>query len=1190
MKIYTDNSTLEEYFNAKNLDERILRARTADIFNCLAAYETMQAESGAEDRTVRFDAANQYYTKSGDIDLVNTHTWTGRAFLNLFKTPNDLDAIFFCFNNATQTDSKEAPSNVLAYMGKGLILLHMHKYTEALQMYKKALELNPDLPSYCRLGLAIAHYALHNNGKAKQAFERVLQMDEGKNVHALLGLYLLQFQEFQSLLLKFQQSAQNVSHGDNAILEQAKQQLLQAHDMLVRAEKLDGQSPLVRYHLSNFYFFQGQYSKSRDLADQALRKINDKHELEAQNNSAPGAKGKLSAIQTHQHFKAALNYNIARSYHMENNYDHALEYYQRGKELDESNLLILFGYAQMCLKNSEHDKALKSLLHLSSHHPSNYDVQRLLGITYNLMHNYTAAYSCLKKAVEKNSNDVELLIEFAETAQMNQAYQDSYLAYTRARRLLTEVHKITAPFELLNNLAVVALKMGKLEEAQQLWDHILNSDASNGNSNGAERFAPHLLTVHYNLAFLYEAQSKYDDAQKKLKEIIQHYPDYIDAHLRLGSIYQLAGNHKEAKEKYEEARSKQAESAVAASLLGNWHMDRGEMEAAKPFFEQILQFNSSSLSSTEREQYKRDAYAKIALGNIQVQKIHAKARKEMLAAQAHGNNPNDKKRIVNLNYRDAAQYYDSVLQKDDSEWYAAQGLGCVLAEQGKFTEAKEIFSSIKDNLAHTPSASDCADVWCNLGHVYGQLGMHVSAIKMYQHCLAHFSHSSTFDRFQLLLYLGRAYFYADQMQDCKKTLLRALQLNPSHQGTWYNLGLALEDYAINILQKDPNERSYNEVESASHELQHAFEIFEKLAQQNNADRNLGDIQTKSKSHAAWCSSNIQKGLVHLDFTRKKEAERAALLEKSLAKEAALQASIQMKREMEEKARVDELVKLEEIARLNEQKVQETITSEQWRAPVEEVKSTGRTRVKRERGEEGEGVEDEIAARRRQKKEDRKEKKRLEEAERARNAQGADEDEREMDEAERKRRKKDAKRAVKERKKAEKRAKRKKKGETDAEYDERMAAKKARKAAKKAAKAAAAEGGEVQAEGAMEGVEGAVEGAVAAEGAEQHEDSESSSSDEEGEGEGEGEEKEEGEGEQMEGEPEGEAAVEEEYVAPVADDDEQLPQAGRDKDRKRKKRRIDDDEEDEEMEAGQEQEAGDAEQTNTADEAPVDTSA
>lgn len=54
---------------------------------------------------------------------------------------------------------------------------------------------------------------------------------------------------------------------------------------------------------------------------------------------------------------------------------------------------------------------------------------------------------------------------------------------------------------------------------------------------------------------------------------------------------------------------------------------------------------------------------------------------------------------------------------------------------------------------------------------------------------------------QILLYLARTHYEAEQWQECKKTLLKAIHLAPSNYTLRFDTGVALQKFSASTLQK-----------------------------------------------------------------------------------------------------------------------------------------------------------------------------------------------------------------------------------------------------------------------------------------------------------------------------------------------------------------------------------------------------
>lgn len=76
----------------------------------------------------------------------------------------------------------------------------------------------------------------------------------------------------------------------------------------------------------------------------------------------------------------------------------------------------------------------------------------------------------------------------------------------------------------------------------------------------------------------------------------------------------------------------------------------------------------------------------------------------------------------------------------------------------------------------------------------------------YQNCLRKFYYNTDS---QVLLYLARTHYEAEQWQECKKTLLRAIHLAPSNYTLKFDAGVAMQKFSASTLQKQ--KRTVDEV-------------------------------------------------------------------------------------------------------------------------------------------------------------------------------------------------------------------------------------------------------------------------------------------------------------------------------------------------------------------------------------------
>ena len=131
---------------------------------------------------------------------------------------------------------------------KGLIELKMDQFTDAIQSYGRAVELDPSSAEAYR-GLAAAQFAAGMITEAKSTFEATVQRFSHDS---------LQYQEYGKLLLKLGET------GDSAA-ESRGIQLLEA------ALKLDGSLSEPHYYLGNLAMKRGKIEEAAKHLEEATR-------------------------------------------------------------------------------------------------------------------------------------------------------------------------------------------------------------------------------------------------------------------------------------------------------------------------------------------------------------------------------------------------------------------------------------------------------------------------------------------------------------------------------------------------------------------------------------------------------------------------------------------------------------------------------------------------------------------------------------------------------------------------------------------------------------------------------------------------------------------------------------------------------------------------------------------------------
>ncbi|KAG5264191.1 hypothetical protein AALO_G00273180 [Alosa alosa] len=638
-----------------NLDYRDHEKDQMTCLDTLAAYYVQQArrEKNKDTKKELITQATLLYTMADKIIMYDQNHLLGRACFCLLEGDkmDQADAQFhFVLNQST--------NNIPALLGKACISFNKKDYRGALAYYKKALRTNPGCPAEVRLGMGHCFVKLSKLEKARLAFGRALELNS-KCVGALVGLAVLELNS---------KEADSIKNGVQ---------------LLSRAYTIDPSNPMVLNHLANHFFFKKDYSKVQHLALHAFHNT----EVEA--------------------MQAESCYQLARSFHVQEDYDQAFQYYYQATQFASATFVLpFFGLGQMYIYRRDRENAAQCFEKVLKAYPNNYETMKILGSLYATSDDQEKrdiAKGHLKKVTEQYPDDVEAWIELAQILEQTDI-QGALSAYGTATRILQEKVQADVPPEILNNLGALHFRLGNLGEAKKYFLASLERAKAEG-EHDEHYYNAISVTTSYNLARLYEATCEYHEAEKLYKNILREHPNYVDCYLRLGAMARDKGNFYEASDWFKEALQINQDHPDAWSLIGNLHLAKQEWGPGQKKFERILKQPSTQ----------NDTYSMLALGNVWLQTLHQPTR--------------DREKEKRHQDR-ALAIYKQVLRNDSKNLYAANGIGAVLAHKGYYREARDVFAQVRE------ATADMSDVWLNLAHIYVEQKQYISAVQMAQYHVA----------------------------------------------------------------------------------------------------------------------------------------------------------------------------------------------------------------------------------------------------------------------------------------------------------------------------------------------------------------------------------------------------------------------------------------------------------------------
>uniref|UniRef100_A0A8C4I884 RNA polymerase-associated protein CTR9 homolog n=1 Tax=Dicentrarchus labrax TaxID=13489 RepID=A0A8C4I884_DICLA len=852
-----------------NLDYRDHEKDQMTCLDTLAAYYVQQArkEKNKDAKKELITQATLLYTMADKIIMYDQNHLLGRACFCLLEGDkmDQADAQFhFVLNQST--------NNIPALLGKACISFNKKDYRGALAYYKKALRTNPGCPAEVRLGMGHCFVKLNKLEKARLAFGRALELNS-KCVGALVGLAVLELNN---------KEADSIKNGVQ---------------LLSRAYTIDPSNPMVLNHLANHFFFKKDYSKVQHLALHAFHNT----EVEA--------------------MQAESCYQLARSFHVQEDYDQAFQYYYQATQFASSTFVLpFFGLGQMYVYRRDKENAAQCFEKVLKAYPNNYETMKILGSLYATSEDQEKrdiAKGHLKKVTEQYPDDVEAWIELAQILEQTDI-QGALSAYGTATRILQEKVQADVPPEILNNLGALHFRLGNLGEAKKYFLASLERAKAEG-EHDEHYYNAISVTTSYNLARLYEAMCEFHEAEKLYKNILREHPNYVDCYLRLGAMARDKGNFYEASDWFKEALQINQDHPDAWSLIGNLHLAKQEWGPGQKKFERILKQPSTQ----------NDTYSMLALGNVWLQTLHQPTR--------------DREKEKRHQDR-ALAIYKQVLRNDSKNLYAANGIGAVLAHKGYFREARDVFAQVRE------ATADISDVWLNLAHIYVEQKQYISAVQMYENCLKKFY---KYQNTEVLLYLARALFKCGKLQECKQMLLKARHVAPSDTVLMFNVALVLQRLATLVLKDEKS--NLKAVLSAVKELELAHRYFSYLSKAG--DKMRFDLALAA-SEARQCSDLLSQAQYHVARARKQDEEEKELRAKQEQERDLLRQQMMKEQEAKRSREVEEQKKLLEQRALYVEKTKNLLTfAEGSKEMAKEKKKGGGGGGRRKKGDMDEFVND-----------------------------------------------------------------------------------------------------------------------------------------------------------------------------------------------------------------------------------------
>lgn len=654
--------------------------------------------------------------------------WYGYLYLALYAGSEDRAKRSTLLTRAFTTfrlGLTSHPESLLAKLGLAASHYAAGQFSDALRYYASVLYMCPKGPPELRLALALCHINLGEYERALQAFHRVLELCPG-HLEALCGLSALHLLQGIPRCLKGSSACPKAA-PIRAVSEEAARYLIAAY-------AANPHHSWALLGLTNIAFLGEQYEVFTSLMDHAKNVVQGRYPL------------------------AELAYQQGRLHHRNRHIDAAEERYKECLRRNPRHLGSRYALAQVSLLQrnlEEAESQLQILLRLCPNYPS---VLKLLGFSCLVRCDTIMTVTDFPRRCEaavhigvKSFADDQQWAESCSQRSFGNGATDAEMYLTCADECVNELLRVSPSDKeallMLIRLAETRYQQGRhwvlKAKALPAYETVLDIQWTSDDRNLMDSVVidDQRLPLINNLAILYAIDGLHNKAVTLLDRCLQHTNSrmesiqdsalrkQVEAYKKVTEfnralVLETEGNYREASKIYKTLAETRCSECWSAWQRRCWlSLSRSDLCQTKYQCDQALKSNIPRrvVAFILAEVYKRekrlekaikeirhvvaeaamasDSYAQTVLATL----YHHLGRRYAYEARRF----RDAKACEQ--FSSAGMCYTEALRLDPSNWYAANGLAVLMAEQSISAPALEAFSVLLDvSTARAASLQDRA--------------------------------------------------------------------------------------------------------------------------------------------------------------------------------------------------------------------------------------------------------------------------------------------------------------------------------------------------------------------------------------------------------------------------------------------------------------------------------------------------
>lgn len=473
-----------------------------DIYNALACYALQNSQDS--ESNISLDDAVAYINKANSVGGRNDFALVLNGFVEIAREKYDLAEQRFKSAMSHMTLSQDKYLIYGALIGLASSAYAKCHFSKSLEYFVKALSSYPQCGSSIRVAIALCYFQLEQFDRARAAAKRALHMN-ADSTEALVLLGMLELIEanknkqcskaLRRVAFEYFLLAQNVDasvcpnlnqlahhcfytwkhhNGTTSVvganelriigeIDIASQDMIRidkSHLATVDSVRVDGNGVLITVMSLNF---QDKISKLVTMEYKQLSKVKA---------YAGNALHNTLCTQT----KAESCFILGRLYHMLEQYDYALHFYEQSRQLSPALLLSSMYMGQILIAQHDFIKARDIFVELSRDAPEDRDAQAYLILSKSLVDRESCPVERIKDVSSGFNFDIDLwLLQGNIKQQSNCDVHGALKCYDMAIEIMKE-RSISVPTEVLSNMTYLHHRLGHLDEAKRFAIATLERD------------------------------------------------------------------------------------------------------------------------------------------------------------------------------------------------------------------------------------------------------------------------------------------------------------------------------------------------------------------------------------------------------------------------------------------------------------------------------------------------------------------------------------------------------------------------------------------------------------------------------------------------------------------------------------------------------------------------------------------